>query len=175
MNRTRFFVLTGMVLAAVLSKFLPHPVNFAPIGAIALFGGAHFQNRALGFVVPFAALLIGDLITGLHSLIPFVYGCFALNVCLGWWIRRQVTALRVLGVTLVGSTVFFLVTNFGVWLLLGTFEPTTAGLIQCYIVGLPLFLNTVLGDLFYAAVLFGGQAFLELRFPRVLRIEANAL
>src|SRR5687767_71714 len=106
MNRTRFFVLTGMIVAAVLSKFLPHPTNFAPVGAIALFGGAHFQNRWLAFAVPFIALVIGDLITGLHMLIPFVYGCFALNVGLGWCIRRQVTAGRVLGVALAGSTVF---------------------------------------------------------------------
>jgi hypothetical protein len=175
MTTTRFFVLTGMVLAAVLSKFLPHPTNFAPVGAIALFGGAHFQNRWLAFGVPFLALLIGDLITGLHALIPFVYGCFALSVCLGWWSRRQVKVGRILGVTLLGSSAFFLVTNFGVWLLLGTFEKTSAGLLQCYAAGLPFFLNTVLGDLFYAAVLFGGVAALEWRFPKELRLEANAL
>jgi hypothetical protein len=175
MNRTRFFVLTGMILAAVLSKFLPHPTNFAPVGAIALFGGAHFQNRWLAFAVPFIALVIGDFITGLHTLIPFVYGCFALNGCLGLWIRRQVTVGRVLGVTLAGSTIFFLVTNFGVWLLLGTFERSGAGLLQCYAAGLPFFANTVLGDLFYAAVLFGGVAALEWRFPKTLRLEATAL
>jgi hypothetical protein len=175
MNRTRFFVLTGLILAAVLSKFLPHPMNFAPVGAIAIFGGAHFQNRWLGFAVPFIALLIGDIITGLHSLIPFVYGCFALNVCMGWWIRRQVTAVRIAGVTVLGSTIFFLVTNFGVWLLLGTFERTIAGLMQCYVAGLPLFMNTLLGDLFYTAVLFGGVTALEWRFPKTLRLEANAL
>ena len=175
MNRTRFFVLTGMILTAVLSKFLPHPTNFAPIGAIALFGGAHFQNRWLGFGVPFVALLIGDLSTGLHALIPFVYGCFALNVCLGWWSRRAVTVRRILGLSVFGSTIFFLVTNIGVWWLLGTFERTSAGLQQCYAAGLPLFLNTLLGDLFYTAVLFGGVAALEWRFPRILRLEANAL
>ncbi len=173
MTTTRFFVLTGMILAAVFSKFLPHPINFAPIGAIALFGGAHFGNRWVGFLVQFVALLIGDLITGLHTLIPFVYGCFALNVCLGWWVRRQVNAGRVVGAALIGSTLFFLVTNFGVWLLLGTFEPTAAGLMACYIAGLPLFLNTVLGDLFYSAVLFGGLAALEWRYPAILRLEAG--
>ena len=139
MNKSRFFVLTGMILTAVLSKFLPHPINFAPIGAIALFGGAQFTNRWIGFAVPFTALLIGDLITGLHTLIPFVYGCFALNVCLGWWVRRQTQVASIVGATLFGSVAFFLVTNFGVWLLLGTFEPTASGLMQCYAAGTPVF------------------------------------
>ena len=175
MNKTRFFILTGMILTAVLSKFLPHPTNFAPIGAIALFGGAQFTNRWIGFVVPFTALLIGDFITGLHTLIPFVYGCFALNVCLGWWVRRHSKASSILAATLLGSIIFFLVTNFGVWLLLGTFEPTAAGLIQCYLAGLPLFLNTLLGDLFYTAVLFGSVAALEWRYPQTLRARATVL
>jgi hypothetical protein len=175
MNKIRFFILSGIILTAVLSKFLPHPTNFAPIGAIALFGGAQFTNRWVGFAVPFTALLIGDLITGLHTLIPFVYGCFALNVCLGWWVRGQSRIPSIIGAALLGSTIFFLVTNFGVWLLLGTFEATGRGLLQCYAAGLPFFLNTILGDLFYTAVLFGTVAALEWRYPQALQARATAL
>ncbi|HEX7862107.1 MAG TPA: DUF6580 family putative transport protein [Verrucomicrobiae bacterium] len=167
----RFILLSGMILVAVLSKFLPHPVNFAPIGAIALFGGANFTNKRAAYFVPLMALLIGDLITGLHVLIPFVYGCFALNVLLGFWIKRQQSVPRVAFATLLGAIVFFLVTNLGSWLAYDTFQKTTAGLIACYAAGLPYFVNSLLGDFFYCAVLFGGLAFAEAKFPTVRRAE----
>ena len=105
----RFLLLTGMILVAAASKFVPHPVNFAPIGAIALFAGAHFVSKRAAFLVPLLALLIGDLVTELHSLIPFVYGCFALNVLLGFWIKRHQSTSRVLAATLIGAGIFFLV------------------------------------------------------------------
>jgi hypothetical protein len=175
MTLTRFAILAGMILTAVLSKFLPHPANFAPIAAIALFSGANFEDRRAAFLVPLIALLIGDVITGLHVLIPFTYACFALNVCIGGWLRRKRTTARVLGGTLVGSILFFVVTNFGVWALIGTFPLTTAGLMACYVAGLPCFLNTVLGDLFYSAVLFGGLAFAESRLPEAREINVRVL
>src|SRR5687768_16435434 len=99
----RFVLLSGIILVAVLSKLLPHPVNFAPIGAIALFGGANFASKRAAFLVPFLALFIGDLITGLHVLMPFVYGCFALNVLLGFWIKRQQTVGRIAAATTGGA------------------------------------------------------------------------
>lgn len=162
-----------MILAAALSKFVPHPLNFAPIGAIALFAGAHFANKRAAFVVPLVALLIGDLITGLHILMPFVYGCFALNVVLGFWIKQQKSTTRILTATLFGAVVFFIVTNFGSWLAYNTFPRTTPGLIACYAAGVPFFINSLLGDLFYTAVLFGGLAFAEARIPTLRRAEVT--
>lgn len=169
----RFLLLTGMILAAALSRFVPHPVNFAPIGAIALFAGAHFGDKRAAFLVPLVALFIGDLVTGLHILMPFVYGCFALNVILGFWIKRQKSITRVLTATILGAVAFFIVTNFGSWLAYETFPKTTPGLIACYAAGLPFFFNSLLGDLFYSAVLFGGLALAEAKIPTLRHAQVT--
>ena len=171
MKNPRYLVLTGMILAAALLRILPHPWNFTPIGAMALFGGAQFTDRRRAFLLPLAALFLGDLVLGLHKLMPFVYGCFALTVCLGFWVRRQPRAGRIVIASVISSTVFFLVTNFSVWAVFDTYPRNSAGLIECYIAGLPSFRNGLLGDLFYAAVLFGGLALAEMRFPAVREVR----
>ena len=162
-----------MILVAVLSKCVPHPVNFTPIGAIALFAGAHFTNKRAAFLVPLIALLISDVITGLHVLIPFVYGCFALNVLLGCWIRRQKSPLRTISAICMGAAGFFLVTNFGSWLVFDTFPKTPAGVVGCYASSIPYLINSLLGEFFYSAVLFGGLAFAEYKFPTLRHAEVT--
>ena len=174
MNKTRVTLVAGMILAATAARFIPHPPNFTPIAAIALFGGAQFSSRGKAFVIPLAAMLLGDLIIGLHPLIPFVYGSFALTVCLGIWLRQNRTTARTLVAALMGSIQFFVVTNFAVWALLDSYPKNAAGLAACYIAAIPYFQNTVLGDLFYSAVLFGGLAFAEARFAK-LRETRNAV
>ncbi|MBM3188918.1 MAG: hypothetical protein FJ280_28495 [Planctomycetes bacterium] len=161
MNIPRLLVLITIIMAAAASRLLPHPPNVAPIGAMALFGGASFGDRRLAFVVPLAAMILSDLVIGFHRTLPFVYGAFALIVLIGFWLRRHRTTLGVVGAMLAGSIVFFLLANFGVWVL-GSFYPRTLeGLLAAYVAAIPFFRNTVVGDLFYATVLFGGQALLE--------------
>ena len=164
MKNTRYLILAGMVLAAAAARLLPHPWNFTPIGAMALFGGAQFAGKRAAFLVPLAALFLSDLMLGLHSLMPFVYGCFALTVCLGFWVRRNASAGRIAVASLISSTVFFLVTNFGVWACLNTYPKNAGGLLECYAAGLPFYRNGVLGDLFYAGLLFGALALAQRRF-----------
>jgi Family of unknown function (DUF6580) len=163
----RFLLLSLLVLGAALSRLLPHPHNFTPIGALALFSGACFTSRWAAFAVPLLGLLIGDIPTGFHALTLWVYGAFALEVVIGFWLRRRRMPLFIAGGTLVGGVVFFLVTNFGVWAVLGTFPPTLEGLLECYAAGLPFFRNTLLGDFFYVSVLFGGLWVVEATFPAV--------
>ena len=163
-HNTRFLVLAGMVLAAAIARLLRHPWNFTPIGAIALFGGAQFASKHAAFLLPLAALFLGDLFLGLHSLMPYVYGCFAFTVCLGLWVRRNRSAGRIVIASLISSVVFFLVTNFSVWALFDTYPKNTTGLIECYVAGLPFFRNGLLGDLFYSGLLFGGLALAQMRF-----------
>jgi len=164
MNKNRYFVLAGMVIAAAVARLLPHPWNFTPIGAMALFGGAQFVSKRTAFLFPLTALFLGDLVLGLHQLMPFVYGCFALTVCLGFWVRHQRNAGRIVAASLVSSLLFFLVTNFGVWAFLGTYSMNGTGLIECYLAGVPFLRNGLFGDLFYSGMLFGGLALLERRF-----------
>jgi len=164
MKNTRYLVLAGMVLAAAAERLLPHPWNFTPIGAMALFGGAQFANKRAAILLPFTALFLSDLVLGLHRLMPFVYGCFALTVCLGFWVQQYRSAGRVAVASVVSSTVFFLVTNFSVWAVFDTYPKNATGLLECYVAGLPFYRNGLLGDLFYAAVLFGSLALAERKF-----------
>ena len=169
---TRFYTIAGFILGAAALRLIPHPPNFTPVGAMALFGGAFFANRALAFVVPLVAMLLSDSLLALvlygssaFSMIPFVYGGFTLTVCLGLMIRRRRSLLPIAAATLVGSVLFFLLTNLGVWLR-GTLYPLTwEGLITCYVAAIPFFRNTVLGNAFYALVLFGGFAIAQHKIP----------
>lgn len=169
----RSTTLAGMIFLAAASRLVPHPPNFAPIAAMALFGGARFADRRAAFLVPLAAMFISDLLIGLHGLMPVVYGSFALIVCMGLWLRRREGVHTVAGTALAGSILFFVATNFGVWALSSSYPKTAQGLVACYAAAIPFFGNTILGDLFYAAALFGSFALAERRFP-VLR-EAPAL
>lgn len=167
MITARFSLLAGMVLIAALSRLIPHPPNFAPIAAMALFGGAHFADRRAAFLVPLAAMFLRDLVLGLHGLIPVVYVSFAAIACLGLLMRGRIRPGTVAASALTGSILFFLTTNFGVWALGTMYPKTPAGLAACYIAALPFFGSTLLGDMFYAVALFGSMALAEARFPAV--------
>jgi len=167
-------VLASMVGVAALSRLVPHPPNFTPIGALALFGGACFQSRRAAFLVPLVSMLLSDLALGwmhgnlafgLHRLIPVVYGSFALIVCIGLWLRKHRHPLPIAGATLASSVLFFVVTNFGVWAMSSWYPKTWAGLAACYVAAIPFFHLTVLGDAFYVTVLFGGLALAERAWP----------
>jgi hypothetical protein len=156
--------LTMIALAAVL-RIVPHPWNFAPVGAMALFSGAMIPDKRLALLFPLLTLIAGDLFIGFHKLIPLVYASTLVSVVLGYLLRDRKTLGRIAGVTLLGAIQFFLVTNFGVWLLLGTFPETAVGLVACYTAGAPLFWNTLASDALYVTLLFGGFALAERLFP----------
>jgi hypothetical protein len=165
----RTLVITGIVLAAALLRLAPHPMNFAPIGALALFGGAYFSSKREALAIPLFSLIVGDVFTGFHQLIPFIYASFLVSVAIGFWLRRNRSAPRIGAATLAGAIQFFLVTNFAMWASpISSFPKTAGGLAACYVAGIPLFWNTLAGDAFYATLLFGGMALAERRFP-VLR------
>ncbi len=170
----RTVVVLAMIAFAAAVRIAPHPWNFTPVGAMALFSGAVVKDRRLAFLFPLLALFAGDIFVGFHKLMPIVYASFLINVALGYWIRDRRSTLRISGVTLLGATQFFLVTNVGVWAFLDGFPRTPAGLIACYLTGLPLFWNTLGGDALYAALLFGGLAFAERFFPALRQPALHA-
>ena len=152
----RSLVLAAMIAFAVAERlvifFLPGvlPYNFTPVEAIALFGGAYFLDRRLAFLVPLA----------------FTYACITLTVLGGLSLRNRVTATRVAGYSFASAVLFFLVSNFGVWLFAShDGSACSAGLIPCYIAGLPFFKGTLLGTLFWGAALFGGFELMRRRWP----------
>lgn len=177
MFKPRLIVLLAIVLAAAASRLIPHPPNWTSITAVALFGGAYFSDKRLAFLVPLAALFLSDLILGFYSHMEVVYLSFALIVCIGLWLQKERSALHIAGAALASSVLFFVLTNFGVWAFGSLYPKTMAGLIACYVAAIPFFQNTLQGDLFFTAVLFGGFALLERRFPtlREPRMTAAAL
>jgi len=165
MNRNRFSVLTAMILAGTAARLIPHPPNFSPIAALALFGGASFGSKRAAFLVPLAAMFLSDLVFGFYTITPVVYGSFALITCLGLLLRRRQNVSRLAAAAVASAVLFFVVTNFGVWALDSLYPKTFAGLAECYAAAVPFFWNTLGSDLLYSAVLFGGLAFAEKRWP----------
>lgn len=165
MNKNRFIVLTGMVLTATAARLIPHPPNFSPIAALALFGGASFASKRAAFLVPLVALFLSDLVLGFYTITPVVYGSFALITCLGFWLRQRQNVARLATAAVASAVLFFVLTNLGVWVFETLYPKTPAGLAECYIAAIPFFRNTLLSDLLYSALLFGGVAFAEKRWP----------
>jgi hypothetical protein len=161
----RTVIVLAMVLLAAVLRIVPHPWNFTPIGAMALFSGAMIKDRRLAALFPLLALFVGDLFIGFNKLIPIVYASFLLNVLIGRFLADHRTVARIGGATFLAALQFFVITNFAVWALLGSFPHTLAGLMACYALGLPLFGNTLTGDALYVTLLFGGFAFAERTFP----------
>jgi len=163
--------LTLTVLAA-FARLIPHPPNFTPVGGVALFGGAKLRGWQ-AFLVPLLAMIATDPIRSRleGNYAPYswatlvIYGCFLINVVLGRaFLRHSSSARRIVSVALLGSLQFFLLTNLYEWWAGMAFYPHTfAGLLLCYTAALPFFARTILGDVFYTAILFGAYALLKRR------------
>ncbi len=173
----RSFLLLALLASVALLQLLPHPKNVSPVAAMALFGSATFGSRLAGFAVSAGAFALAGLGVGLatgnwdyafHALAPVVYGCWGAAALIGFALRQRRRLVPIAGATLASATLFFLVTNFAVWATFDTFLHTAAGLLACYVAGLPHFGNTLAGDALYAAFLFGGLALAERRF-RIVR------
>jgi hypothetical protein len=179
----RFGVISMLILLAALSRLIPHPANFAPIGGMALFGAAWYSKRHWAFIIPIASMWISDLILNnvvygqyfdgfvwFYSGSLFTYGAFALIVLFGMFTLKKIRIPRLIVSALGASVIFFLVSNFGVWLSAGMYPHTVAGLEACYVAGIPFFKNTIAGDLVYSAILFGAFGLSVRRFPQ-LRLQ----
>lgn len=158
---TSFVIAAVLILFAAFSRLIPHPMNFAPIAAIALFAGV-YMDKKFAFIIPVAAMLLSDIFLGFYSGIEWVYGSFAVIALIGLWLKKRVEtrsglskAGYITGTALVSSVIFFITTNFGVWLSGMMYEMNLSGLILCYTMAVPFFRNSLAGDLVYTAALFG--------------------
>ena len=167
----RYTVMFAIIFLAAIVRLMPHPHNFTPIGAMALFGAACFGRTPLSVLAPLATLWISDLILNNLILKPqfpqyypegfiwitsaWIYVAFLMITALGWLLLSKISIGRLLGASLSASLIFFLVTNFSVWLGSSVYPQNTAGLLTCYIAGIPFFWNTLAGDLTYTAIMFG--------------------
>ncbi len=143
-----------IIFFAIVLRLIPHAANFAPIAAMALFGGCYL-NKRYALVVPLIAMFISDYFLGFHNTMPFVYGSFVIAGVIGLWLKSHKTLFNVIAATFISSLLFFLITNFGVWFVGKLYTKTFDGLIQSYFFAIPFFRNTLLGDLFYVGLFFG--------------------
>ena len=165
MSKPRILTLAGMIFSAALIRLLPHPWNFTPMAAMGLFAGAQFSDKRLAFAVPLSAVFLSDLVIGFYPFWWIVYAAHAASVMIGLQLQRHKSVPVLAGASLAASVTFFLVSNLSTFFSSGLFPMTSAGLIQCYTVALPFFRNTVFGDLFFTALLFGIFYSAEKKFP----------
>ncbi|MEZ4896904.1 MAG: DUF6580 family putative transport protein [Saprospiraceae bacterium] len=157
------FALIGI---GVVSRLIPHMHNFTPLGGIALFSAAYIGKRHWSLLVPLFTLWISDVflnnfvyseyVTGWNRWFGFgwSYLGFAMIVGLGWLLLQKINLTRVLGSALTASVLFFLLSNFGVWLGSTMYPPTGEGLMLCYAAGIPFFWKSVLGTVGFSLVFF---------------------
>lgn len=143
-----------LIIASIIGRLMPHPANLTPLGGTALFGGAKLE-RPWNYLAPLFILFATDLIIGLHGTMLYVYAGFTLSVFLGeQLLQRNPSFLRVGLVSILGATLFFLISNFGVWAEGVLYPKTMTGLLECYTMAVPFFRNTLIGDVFFAGSFF---------------------
>lgn len=166
-----YWVVTLMIFAAAFVRLIPHPPNFSPIAAMALFGGAYFNKKSLAFIIPLTAMFLTDAIIGFYSYAWMVYLSFALIVVLGIVMLKKVNVKNLIIASLTASVSFFAITNFGVWALGTLYPKTSAGLIQSYIAAIPFFQNALIGDLFFVGVMFGIYELVKHKVPALQKVK----
>jgi len=172
--KLQFGFLIAIIVLAAFSRIIPHMPNFSPLGAIGLFGAAHFDKKWKAFLIPIAATWLSDLFinnviyaqyypqfTWFYEGFYWQYGSYLLITLAGLIIFNKISMPKVLLASLSSTIIFFTVSNFGCWIGSTFYTQNLTGLTTCYIAGIPFLTGTLLGDLFYSAVLFGGYYLLQ--------------
>jgi hypothetical protein len=167
-----FWILTLMIFGAAFVRLIPHPPNFAPIAAMALFGGAYFTKKWAAFLVPLSAMFVTDLILGFHETMWAVYLSFALIVVIGMTMLKTKKVSNIFLASVISSVSFFIITNFGIWLSTNYYPKTGAGLTACYTAAIPFFHQTLLSDLFFVGILFGAYYLAKQKLPHLADLKA---
>ena len=164
------------ILIGVSLRLLPHPPNFSPIAAIALFGGVYL-SRKIAFILPVIAMVLSDIFIGYYEpgLMVAVYGTFLLCVILGLWLKNHKKWYTILGGSVLGAFLFFFITNFAVWVFTPWYAKDLSGVIQCYLMALPFFKNTLLGDLFFVTVFFSVYEIVVIWVRRKFSVTENII
>ncbi len=156
MNKKDFIIGLVLVLLGVIFRLMPHPANFTPIIAIALFSGAYFPSKLFKSITPLLAMLISDAFIGFYQGIEITYLAILISVFIGTFLNIQkFQFIPTIFASLSSSFAFFLITNFAVWLGSGMYEISWNGLTQCYIMAIPFYQNALVGDVLYTIFFFG--------------------
>jgi hypothetical protein len=173
---TYLVILAVLIALGVAGRLLPHPPNFTPMAAIALFAGFIFMKRYMAIVAVVAAMLLTDYFAfgylspdwfASKSMIV-VYLALLFPVVFRGFLQKKLGVFRIAGAALASSTVFFVATNLAVWAFSPMYEKTFAGLVLCYTMAIPFFQNTIAGDMIWSGVIFG--SYFALRHFSKLRV-----
>jgi hypothetical protein len=166
---TKVLLIASIIFLVSLTRLVPHLPNFTPILALAIFGGAYLPNRIIALSIPILAMFLSDLIIGFHSQIYAVYVTIIVLSLLGNTIKtKNIKNLAITGFA--GSLIFFVITNFSVWLSGGLYPLTINGLLECYIMAIPFFHNTLISTLLFLGILFFGYTFAEKKYQVLKKI-----
>ena len=154
-----------IIALAIAARFIPGAVNFSPVYAGLLFSGAYLKRRdSIGFPILLLAgsdLLVNSLLYQMSfewmQILNWV--AFAGIVMVGWWLQKRVTVRSVLIASVAGSSVFFLISNFAVWIGGGLYPPTFGGLAACYAAGIPFYGNSLISAVLFSGILFGAYEY----------------
>jgi hypothetical protein len=180
----RFGILCLMIVIVAFSRLIPHMPNFSPLGAIGLFGAAYFAHKWQAYLIPILATWVSDLFlnnmvyasyypefTWFYEGFYWQYGSYLLIVLMGIFLFKKVNIQRVVSGAFLASIIFFLVSNFGVWISGTMYPKTSEGLVACYVAAIPFFKGTLIGNLLFSAVLFGTFAFAQKQIPALSKKE----
>ena len=176
-EKTEFIVVLIFILIGVSLRLIPHLPNFAPVAAIALFGGVYLRKK-IAFTIPLAVMIISDIFIGYYELglMISVYFSFILVTILGLWLKRHKKWYNIGGSAILSAILFFLITNFAVWKFTPWYPKTAYGLTQCYLMALPFFKNTLFGNLFYTFCFFGAYELVKIWIKERFKVsEKNSI
>lgn len=165
----------GLILLLLLARLLPHPPNFTPVGVIGLFIGA-YSNRFWHWLIPILAILLSDFLLGFYHMTSmiFVYLGIIASSAVGYFLlNHKVRMLRVFITTIISASLFFLLSNFGVWLSAELYPMTLAGLISCYVAAIPFFGNTMAAYIVFSAIAFTVYEFYQSKMEQHRRLGVN--
>lgn len=168
-KKTDLIIAAIFIAIGVFFRLIPHAPNFVPVSALALFAGAYLSKR-IAFFVPILMMLVSDFFIGFYNpkLMAVVYGSFLLCVAVGFWLKNNRKWYAILGSSFLTAFIFFFLTNFAVWVFGGWYPKTIFGLVDCFIMALPFFKNTLLGNIFYVGVFFGSFELLKILIAKKL-------
>lgn len=157
-----------LIIAGAFLRLIPHVPNIAPIAAMALFGGTYL-NKKYALLVPIVTMIVSDMFLGFNASTPMVYASFLISGFIGLWLRSHKNLPTIMGASLVSSIIFYLLTNFNFWYATSLYPKTFSGMIEAYVMAIPFFRNTIVGDLLYTGIFFGSyelvKHFIAVRMP----------
>lgn len=163
MNKINILAI-GLVLFGVMTRLVPHPVNFTALTALALWAPVLFRSKTLSFIIPLFVMGLTDAVLGFHSTMIYVYGAWILIGLFSLVAKPESSWLKAGAASLSGSLLFFGITNFGVWTTGELYTPDFKGLVDCYVMAIPFLKNQILGDLLYTGLIgFGARQVLAAR------------